>query len=278
MRSTIRQLLVEGVAAVGGRVFEPHAATVDTPKPFIVTREGVQDQGAPWASFSSMVEVWPYVEDTSFKEVDGLLAAIKEKLHRARFAEDGEQYLADYEGTAGQEMYDTEWQALTKPMRFRVFSLGWLSGATYNPDPVAALQSWTGSQWPDMLHTDPATWAPDDTKPGIYWRLVTAQASELTNWGAWIEARLRAHIVAPGHSTRLKWTRQLVEGLALQRDVALSDGSPLLFGTVAGDSEADPMRLGQISLTARFGVLKDRPTPPTLNRASYSGAVQGEVT
>jgi hypothetical protein len=276
MRATIRQLLIDGVSQVQGRVYEPQAAGVNTQKPFLVLREGAQDPEADWAAFSTIVEVWPYVNRTTFEQVDAIANAVINVLHRARFSEAGEQYLADYIGTTGQDFVDEEWDAITRGLRFRVFALGWLNGLTYDPDPVAVLQSWAKTAWPEV-HTDPASWSPADTAPGIYWRLVRIAPVQITAAVNWLEAQLAGHILAPSAAVRLTWIRKLTEGLAKQRRLTMSDGGPLELLKITADSEADPMRRGQVQLTARFGVLQPIAQAEVLGRAVVGGAVTGEV-
>lgn len=263
MRTAIRQLLVDNVKAVDGRVYEPHAAGLNTPKPYLVLREGVQDPEADWAAFSTIVEVWPYVKRTTFQQVDSLANAVINTLHRARFSHAGEEYLVDYMGSAGQDFVDTEWDAITRGLRFRVFALGWLNGLTYAPDPVAALQDWTKKAWPEA-HTDPATWSPGDTAPGIYWRLVRLTPTEITAAVNWMEVQINGHILAPSAAVRLSWVRKVTEGLSMQRRFKMSDGGPLELLRVVADSEADPMRRGQIQLVARYGVLQTKEDAPVL--------------
>ena len=277
MRTAIRQILIDNITAVQGRVYEPHAAGPNTQKPYLVLREGVQDPEADWAAFSTIVEVWPYVSRTTFQQVDALASAIIDTLHRARFSIADEQYLIDYIGSAGQDFVDTEWDAITRGLRFRVFALGWLNGLTYDPDPVAALQNWTQATCPEA-HTDPATWTPVDTTPGVYWRLVRLVPMETTAAANWLDAQVVGHVLAPSAAVRLQWIRKITEGLAVQRRIKLSDGSPLFFERVAADSEADPMRRGQLQLTARFGVLQPRPMAQALRRGVVGGDVKGEVT
>ena len=266
MRKTIRQILVDNIPQVEGRVYEPHAAGASTQKPYLVLREGVQDPEADWAAFSTIIEVWPYVARTTFQQVDALASQIIDTLHRARFPDAGEQYLIDYLGTAGQDFVDEEWDAITRGLRFRVFALGWLNGLTYEPDPVAALQGWVTETWPEV-HTDPTTWTPVDTTPGVYWRLVRMMPVQTTAAVTWIEAQINGHILAPSAAIRLLWVRKLAEGLARQRRLKMLDGCPLELSRVTADSEADPMRKGQIQLVARFGVLQVKEDAPALNKA-----------
>jgi hypothetical protein len=269
MRTAIRQLLVDNVKAVDGRVYEPHAAGLNTPKPYLVLREGVQDPEADWSAFSTIIEVWPYVKRTTFQQVDALVNAIINLLHRARFSYNGEEYLVDYLGSAGQDFVDEEWDAITRGLRFRVFALGWLNGQTYDPDPVATLQTWTASTWPEV-HTDPGNWTPADTAPGIYWRLVRITTIEITAAVNWLEAQINGHILAPSAAVRLTWVRKMTDGIAKQRRLKIADGGPLELLRVTADSEADPMRRGQIQLVARFGVLQTKEEAPVLNKAYIS--------
>jgi hypothetical protein len=276
VRKEIRQILVDEISLVGGRVYEPHAAGPTIEKPYLVLREGVQDPEADWSAFSTIVEVWPYVSRTTFQQVDALANQVIDALHRTRFADAKEQYLIDYIGSAGQDFVDTEWDAITRGLRFRVFALGWLNGLTYDPDPVAALQGWTTAKWPEA-HTDPATWSPADATPGFYWRLVRLVPAQVTVAVAWLDAEIAGHVLAPSATVRLQWVRRITEGLARKRRIRLSDGSPLFLNRVTADSEADPMRKGQIQLIARFGVLQPEPAIPVLRRGVISGDARGEV-
>ena len=276
MRATIRQLLVNGVTQVQGRVYEPHAAVATTPKPYLVLKVGVQDAEVDWADFSTVIEVWPYASRTTFQQVDAIANAVINTLHRARFSEAGEQYLVDYIGTTGQDFVDEDWDAITRGLRFRVFALGWLDGLTFEPDPVTALRNWTITTFPEV-HTDPATWSPTDTAPGIYWRLVRIAPVQITAAVNWLEAQIAGHILAPSAAVRLTWVRKLTESLAKQRRLTMLDGGPLELIKITADSEADHMRRGQVQVTARFGVLQPAAQAEVLGRAVVSGAVSGEV-
>lgn len=276
MREAIHRLLINNIPEIQGRVYEPHVAGLNTPKPYLVLREGVQDPEADWAGFSTVIEVWPYVKRTTFRQVDSLANTIINTLHRARFSHVGEEYLVDYLGSAGQDFVDEEWDAITRGLRFRVFALGWLNGLTYDPDPVAVLQNWTAETWPEV-QTNPATWTPADITPGIYWRMVRLTTTEITAVVNWMEAQINGHILAPSASVRLSWVRKVTEELAKQRRLKMTDGGPLELLRISTDSEADPMRRGQIQLTARFGVLQSRAQYEVLRRAAASGDINMEV-
>ena len=276
MRTAIRQLLIDNIPQIESRVYEPHVAGPNTPKPYLVLREGVQDPEADWAAFSTVIEVWPYVKRTTFQQVDALANAIINTLHRARFSHAGEEYLVDYLGSTGQDFVDEEWDAITRGLRFRVFALGWLNGLTYDPDPVAALQNWAAETWPEA-QTNPVTWSPADVAPGIYWRIVRLTTTEITAAVNWMEAQINGHILAPSAAIRLAWVRKVTEGLSKQRRLKMADGGSLELLRVTADSEADPMRRGQIQLTARFGVLQPMVQYEMLKKVVASGDIDMEV-
>jgi hypothetical protein len=62
MRKTIRQILVDNILQVEGRVYEPHAAGPTIKKPYLVLKEGVQDPEAGWSAFS----IWPLKRAKTF--------------------------------------------------------------------------------------------------------------------------------------------------------------------------------------------------------------------
>ena len=97
--------------------------------------------------------------------------------------------------------------------------------------------------------------------------MTTAQMTAVVNW---MDAQISGHILAPSAAVRLSWVRKVTEGLARQRRLKMSDGGPLELWRVASDSEADPMRKGQIQLIARFGVLQTKEEAPVLNKAYIS--------
>ena len=87
-------------------------------------------------------------------------------------------------------------------------------------------------------------------------------------------AQINGHI----HSLiRLSWVRKVTEGLVKQRRLKMADDGPLELLRVTADSEADPMRRGQIQLTVRFGVLKPIAQHDVLRKAFASDDIDMEV-
>lgn len=264
LRDAIRTALVAGVPAIGQRWYEPHAASADSIKPFGILRISEGDAGNDWGAASQFVEAWPYVSRDSFSALDGLVAQIIATLDNARLTDNGVPYLVQHDVTGGRDFIEEAWDAITRPVRFRVYALNFLTGTTYSPDPVAALTAWTVATWPGQAQTDPATWNPQDATPAVYWRMVRLAQERAAYWGAWLNADFRAHAIAPSATVRATWARRLVEGMALHpfKQLTMSDGGPLLFREVSADTEADPFGTGQVLLAARFAILIPAPVSP----------------
>lgn len=279
MRKELRQLLVDGVQTVSNRVYEPSAAGPELEKPFLVLREGVQNADEPYAAYTTAYEVWPYVERTTFQNVDNLSKEVITAIDKKRFDVDGVPHLVEYTGSITDDIVDDEWNVLTRGLRFRVFSLAWLLHTPVEPDPVEALKQWTELRFPD-LQTNPMEWNPKNVTPGLYWRQVSIQGTDPMNWGAWITARINGHIIAPDVEVRKEWTEKIVRQLALDTRTNMSDGSRMRFLNVSADSGYDPFQQGQIQLDVRYGILREKTQYEEMKKIStgteYGGINLGE--
>lgn len=276
MRDELREILVANVPTVKGEVWEPSAAGPELPKPHLVLREGVQNTGEPYADFTTLYEVWPYVKRTTFQRVDELSKEVIAALHRKRFDAKGIPHYIEYVGTVSEDIVDEEWDALTRGLRFQVFSLAWLLHTPTEPDPVEGMKRWTERVFPN-LQTNPLHWKPTDDKPALYWRQASIQSVETMNWGSWIVAKLHGHIISPDVSIRKQWTENVVRQLALDKRTSLSDKSKMMFLNVSADSGYDPFSVGQIQLEVRFGILRSREKYPRLRHAYFDEKRGGEV-
>lgn len=276
MRAEIRNLLVESVHSISGRVYEPSAAGPQLEKPFLVLREGVQSADEPYAGYTTIYEVWPYVERTTFQNVDRLAEEVVSAIDKIRFNSNDIPNFIEYTGTITDDIVDEDWDVLTRGLRFRVFSLAWLTHVPVEPDPVEALKKWTKDSFQE-LQTNPLTWNPQDVKPALYWRQSSIQNVEPMNWGSWITARINGHIIAPDVTIRKQWTEKVVRKLALDYRTRMLDGSRMRFINVSADSGYDPFKQGQIMLDVTYGILKDDIKGPSLNHVYFDEKRGGGV-
>lgn len=126
---------------------------------------------------------------------------------------------------------------------------------TTEPDPIKALNNWTKGKFAS-IQVDPATWAPTDQNPAIYWRISNLQLVQAYQAHSTFDATIAGHLMAKTTNARLSWLKRIIEALAHDTYILMTDGSPMMIqGTLAADSQGDPIRTGQIRLTMRFGVL-----------------------
>lgn len=153
------------------------------------------------------------------------------------------------------------------------------SGRSYAPDPAETLAVWAAAYFNPappaaaVLKTTSAGWAAEEVIPTLQWRLARVVSAMPTNWGAWLEVELRGHVLQPDPDTRDTWVRRVAEAAALTGEWLLeSDGSPLVLAALETDTESDPLRVGQLRLRVRYGVLGPDPgvTPPVV-AVEYQG-------
>lgn len=242
----------------------PDAAAVQ--KPFIVLREGGEDAGEWWGNIVSSIEVWVFTEPTTWTWMDTIESRLLECMHRSSVRTplpDDTTYLLIYSNQTN-DREDQTYRAYSTGFRFNVFALGWMQERSFKPDPIETLQQWTAIEFLDaqggaVLQTDPDTWQPTDTKPGVYWRYVGGQTVRPRQvWGSWVNANIRAHVIAPDPRVRAEWGRRLIERLERVHTLWMEDGGPLeiLEGQSSLDTNRDPFRIGQVSLVMQYGVLR----------------------
>lgn len=142
MRLAIRQKLIDSISEIGDRVYEPHVAGASTQKPYLVLRQGVEAEENLWAGFRRIVEVWPYVARTTFRDVDKLVTKVTAALdNQLLTTKDGEAFTCQYLGTAGQDFVDKDWDAVTRGLRFAVLAV----------QPVAVQETGIADAWIESL-------------------------------------------------------------------------------------------------------------------------------
>lgn len=226
----------------------------------------------PERRVSGQVSVSVVHENTSNETAAQIESEVRRLLDGATFRPDEETITLQWNSA---ELFDENPNFRGVELMFDL--IAWPVGLTYTPDPVKALREWSSSRW-STVQVDPLTWAPTDAMPALYWRLSGASVFQMMSWGAWMTGTLNGHILANSPKSRLEWVRRIAEGVALDRFIPLEDGSKLFFESVVGNSEADPLRTGQLTISARFGVLFNRNEGVSiLNHAHVSGSISVEV-
>ncbi|MFF2887015.1 3'-phosphoadenosine 5'-phosphosulfate sulfotransferase [Paenibacillus sp. NPDC057967] len=272
MRNTIRQRLIDRIPDINGRVYETDAAAADEDLPYLVLAKGNESEENDWAGSSYMIEVWPYVAHTLFQRVDKLVSEIISALDHQLLTDTdtGESILCRFTGSTSADMLDEKSKAITRGIQFEVFSFGWLLHQPIEPDPVSAMSQWTAQRFVEM-QTDPQSWNPSDSSPALYWRTASIRNMQTTNWGAWVDATLRGHMLVPHVSARNIWLERCIRQLALDGHMSMLDQSTMFIQKISADSSQDPFRVGQIAIDVRFGLLRTSPDAMKLDQINFIG-------
>lgn len=145
---------------------------------------------------------------------------------------------------------------------------------TTDPDPVIGTNRFIKEMYPNSVvvgcdEMNDITEASKDT-PVIYCRLLTSDLAEQTNTVAWLDGKLSVHILCPDGMVRRKMAMAIAQKLSLAGEVILLDKSPMFIRRLQIDNESDYLKDGQIFITGRYGLLRYKAKPYSLNNTSIN--------
>jgi len=160
---------------------------------------------------------------------------------------------------------------------------------TSSPDPVLALNTWSGRELARKLdktvtvigHNDEilGAWKPTAENPAIYWRI-----SQITkcSWipdtfnAIWQDATLMGHVFASDVNTELSICRVIDNMLQRAEYLILDDGSPIFVDrNIKVLTSSDPLRTGQISVVGSYGILREHPHADPIQHITTRGEYHG---
>lgn len=215
--------------------------------------------------------------ETAFPEDIG--DAIRESLRDLFIiGADGELYSLEWQRTDGFEAGGQN-EPLTIGVTLSFDILAFPNQQTVSPDPVAGLNTYIKAIAPDVLVAGvdvfPELFRPLEDRPVVYVRLVGDISAMRNSYAvAWMDVSLAVHIFAPHPTMQKLAARQITNRIALDGECKLDDGSPMLIQRVAINTGANPLRQGQITISGRYGVLREPEKAPLLNNPTMRGEFQ----
>lgn len=188
---------------------------------------------------------------------------IRELLH-ATFAKpvDGSLYCiawarsSAFEGTRNDD--EREGPIIGCMMQFSVKALP--VQEIFSPDPITAISAWLKAKRPGYTvigADDIAGWlAPSAEAPVVYWNMTNVSVERETNCCVWYRCALVGHVLAPTATQRFAVSCMVMDDLAMESRILMSDGSPMMISDSMASAEADSLDDGQLTMSARFGVLR----------------------
>ncbi|MEG0766251.1 MAG: hypothetical protein RR482_00915 [Clostridia bacterium] len=130
----------------------------------------------------------------------------------------------------------------------------------FSPDPITAISAWLKAKRPGYTvigADDIAGWlVPSSEAPVVYWNLTDVVVERETNCCVWYRCALVGHVLAPTATQRFSISCTVLDDLAMESRVLMSDGSPMMISDGTASAEADSLDDGQLTMTVRFGVLR----------------------
>lgn len=253
MRDAIRNALISGVPEVGGRIFEPHTASADTEKPYLIVKENAEQDNTEWAGFRGRIEVWPYVEESSYTEVDALAKKVAATLNMQLLTgDDGEAVTCISDGML-EDVADTEWQALTRCVNFYVLALqpSDVPGPLNNDPWIDALVVWSKAILGDGYDVQGGQLSVGYKRPAVLWRLDNINIEDCGSLAFDVVKRVACHVFGRNAVEEANIAVKLIEemGNAVKIPISAAERRYMTLREVSGNVYTDALKQGHIRAT-----------------------------
>ena len=253
MRDAIRNALISGVPEVGGRIFEPHTASADTEKPYLIVKENAEQDNTEWAGFRGRIEVWPYVEESSYTEVDALAKKVAATLNMQLLTgDDGEAVTCISDGML-EDVADTEWQALTRCVNFYVLALqpSDVPGPLNNDPWIDALVVWSKAILGDGYEVQGSQLSVGYKRPAVLWRLDNINIEDCGSLAFDVVKRVACHVFGRNAVEEANIAVKLIEemGNAVKIPISAAERRYMTLREVSGNVYTDALKQGHIRAT-----------------------------
>ncbi|WP_079695186.1 MULTISPECIES: hypothetical protein [unclassified Paenibacillus] len=282
IRRTLKQKLEALVPAWNGRVQDIAAPGEVLAGPCAVIAFAEEVPKSAWAGYRRIIKIFPYArpEDGGAEQVEVWSAALMEGLHQVRLEdEEGGAFTCIYLGSSDCDRVDASSGLVTRSLRFGVYVPETVEYAQVETTDswMAALQGWTrtqlGQEW--SIYGD--VWPGGYTTKSILWRLTgcsttTAGTSALEVRKQWI-----GHVLTANVADVRQTVTHLVEQLAVQPRIALTDTDGTRYVTVdevSADLQADAYLNGQIRLTLQQRIRRPGTEAPLIREIHHNKGIE----
>lgn len=199
---------------------------------------------------------------------------IKAQLKDLFLTAEGETYALAWGRTDAFEMAG-EQEPVTIGVTMQFDILAFPAQLTAVPDPIEGANRWLKQHKPDAmvigLDMMPDLYRPTAESPAIYCRLQADGSKMRTSYAmAWMTTTMAIHVFAPDVTARQTICRDLVGSLSLEAEYTMENGSPVLIQQTNINTGSDPLRMGQITFTGEYGILRKEPDYEKINHINMN--------
>jgi hypothetical protein len=269
MRAGIRKALIDNIPELTD-CFEPTVPGKDTLKPYAVVLQGNDVDNGDTIGFKRTIEIWIYEKRTTFKKLDILTKKVKDCLDFETIIDENEAFTCIYEGAAGQDVVDEEWDCIARGLSFSVIALYEDTGEVSDTW-VEALSKYTNELLGINVYKD--NWKMNFVAPCALWRVTDVEQERVNYDLVKIDKTLKCHIVSKNKDDITNLLDMLETQLIIDKRVQLNERRMFLkVDNVKESRDADMFTTGQ--LTVSFTLLgKIKRDIPTLNHMYGRGSI-----
>lgn len=182
--------------------------------------------------------------------------------------------------TSGRETIRASWEASNEFTKAEEnvsgvtlsFSLLLFPGqSSGNPDAVELVNKVSKEKYPDayiVAYDAPqeAAWRPTDLRPALYWRLSSIEPCSYINdtWACvWLTAKIHLHVFSDSVSDKI--AADVDHEWAAKKRLFFEDRGPFIIDSLTIFPGNDTQRVGQLTLTGTYGVLREEDWNPLMN-------------
>jgi hypothetical protein len=282
IRRTLKQKLAALVPAWNGRVLDVPASGEVLTGPCAVIAFAEEVPKSAWAGYRRIIKISPYArpEDGGAEQVEAWSSLLMEGLHQVRLEdEEGGAFTCIYLGSSDCDRVDASSGLVTRSLRFGVYVPEAVERAQAETTDswMAALQGWTrtqlGQEW--SIYGD--VWPGDYATKSILWRLAGCSTTAAGTSALEIRKQWIGHVLAANVGDVRQTVTHLVEQLAVQTRIALTDTGDTRYVTVdevSADLQADAYLNGQIRLTLQQRIRRPGTDAPLIREIHHSKGIE----
>ncbi|MFC9706955.1 hypothetical protein ACFTRD_02205 [Paenibacillus sp. NPDC056933] len=282
IRQTLKQKLEVLVPAWNGRVQDIPASGEGLTGPCAVIAFAEEVPKSAWAGYRRVIKISPYArpEDGGAEQVEAWSAVLMEGLHQVRLEdEEGGAFTCIYLGSSDCDRVDAGSGLVTRSLRFGVYVPETMERAQAETADswMDALQSWTQAQLGQEWFVYGDVWPGGYRTQSILWRLTGCNITAAGTSALEVRKQWIGHVVAANVGDVRQTVTHLVEQLAVQTRIALSDSDDTRYVTVdevSADLQADAYLNGQIRLTLQQRIRRPGTEAPLIREIHHSKGIE----
>ena len=222
-------------------------------------------------SSAGTLTVTVYVEKTHLPDVTVITAATKQALRDVILNPEGEDgpFAFAWARTDAYALPGTEIVAQISQYDIVEYP----DQTTTDPDPQDALARFIKSLYGDdicVLGIDRIDDYTDSRiKPVLYVEVtrIVMTNGHCVNSIVWLNTGMQVHVICPDHSKTMRICGALVQKIGAAEEIIMIDNSPMTINGSSYAGDSDYLRFGQITVNAKYGVLKTTPKNHTMRRS-----------